>query len=154
MEIYKATINDLEDLIKLRIDFLKIDRGFLTEEEEKAIRFQLKKYFEKYIPEEKVIAVIARTDENIIASSAFLIIQEMPANPTFLTGITGTLLNVITYPEFRRKGIATKIIHYIIDEAKKMNVSNISLLATEDGKELYEKLGFEIPHYTNMSLTL
>ena len=72
----------------------------------------------------------------------------------FITGITGTLLNVLTYPEHRRKGIATKVIGKIIDEAKKVGVSHINLSATSDGKYLYEKMGFKESNYTTMGLKL
>ena len=46
--------------------------------------------------------------------------------------------HVLTFPEFRRKGIATKVITFLIDEARKSGVSTIDLSATKDGKHLYE----------------
>ncbi len=100
------------------------------------------------------IAVIAKHPTGKIASAAFLIIQERPTNPSFITGLTGTLLNVVTYPEFRRKGIASQVIGEIINEARQKGVSSIDLYATDDGKELYKKLGFVEPSYTSMRLKL
>lgn len=154
IDIYKATLNDIETLVRLRIDFLVMDNGPLTEKEEKIIRIQLNNYFEKHIAQEDFIAVIARSETGKIASAAFLVIKENPANLSFITGITGTLLNVITYPEFRRKGIATKVIETIIDEARQKGVSAIDLYSTKDGEELYKKLGFIEPAYTSMRLKL
>ncbi|TGE39393.1 GNAT family N-acetyltransferase [Desulfosporosinus fructosivorans] len=80
--------------------------------------------------------------------------SERPANPSFITGKTGTLLNVFTYPKYRRMGSATKAICKIIDEAKRLGVSSIDLSATQDGKPLYEKLGFIEPKCTQMRLQL
>lgn len=68
--------------------------------------------------------------------------MEKPANPSYKTGKTGTLLNVFTYPEYRRMGLATSVIKAIIDEAKKLDIASIDLAATDFGKPLYEKLGF------------
>lgn len=154
MNIYKATLDDIDDLIRLRIDFLTMDQGRLSDQNEKDIRAQLKVYLAKHIPLEDFIAVIAKHPTGKIASAAFLIIQERPANPSFITGLTGTLLNVVTYPEFRRKGIASQVIGEIINEARQKGVSSIDLYATDDGRGLYKKLGFVEPSYTSMRLKL
>lgn len=153
MEIYKATLNDLNDLIQLRVDFLKMDAGHLSEEDENAIRIQVKSYFEKHLAFGDFVATIAKVDGQI-ASAAFLIIQERPANLSFPTGVTATLLNVITYPEYRQKGLATRVVEAIIKEAKKKNVSSIELYSTGEGKSLYKKLGFKQPSYEAMRLKL
>lgn len=81
-------------------------------------------------------------------------ISENPANSAFSTGIKGTLLNVLTYHKYRRKGIATKVINKVIEEAKAVGVSHINLYATSDGKYLYEKMGFKESSYTAMGLRL
>ena len=154
MNIYQATLADIDDLIQLRIDFLTMDQGRLSDQNEKEIRAQLKVYLAKHIPLKDFIAVIAKHPTGKIASAAFLIIQERPANPSFITGLTGTLLNVVTYPEFRRKGIASQVIGEIINEARQKRVSSIDLYATDDGRELYKKLGFVEPSYTSMRLKL
>ena len=66
----------------------------------------------------------------------------------------GTLLNVYTYPEYRKNGIATDVIKMIIEEAKKQNVSIINLLATENGENVYKKLGFLETEDKSMRLKL
>lgn len=153
MNIYKATLDDINNLIQLRIDFLKMNKGFLSSEDEEIIRKQLYNYFEKHIPLGDFIAMIGELDNKIVAT-AFLILQERPANSSFITGLTATLLNVMTYPEFRRKGIAMKVIQALIEDAKSLGVSSIDLSSTENGKELYKKLGFVEPAYTAMRLKL
>jgi N-acetylglutamate synthase-like GNAT family acetyltransferase len=85
---------------------------------------------------------------------AYLIIGEWPPNRTFINGKIGTLLNVYTYPEYRKKGIVTNIIKMIIEEAKKRDVSVINLLATEDGESVYKKLGFFETEDKSMRLKL
>ena len=149
----KANIGDVELLIKLRIDYLTEDKGRPSQYEEAAIRGQLEKYFSKHIPNNTFIGVLAETDGKI-ASTAYLAVSEKPANQVFITGVTGTILNVLTYPEHRRKGIATKVLDKLIDEAKTIGVSYIDLSATSDGIYLYEKMGLkksrcEHPDFSN-----
>jgi GNAT superfamily N-acetyltransferase len=152
MNYRKANLSDVNTLIKLRIDYLIEDIGSLTEDEERIIRSQLEAYFSKHINND-FIAILAEMDNRVV-STAFLVVTEKPANPAFITGRTGTLLNVLTYPEYRRRGIAKVVISQLIDEAKKLGVSSIDLSATEDGKPLYEKLGFieAKTKYTQMKL--
>lgn len=153
MNIRKATNKDIEVLIQLRIDYLLADKGSLSKNEKILIQSQLKAYYPKHINHD-FIAILAEINNEVV-STAFLAISEKPANTYFITGKTGTLLNVFTYPDYRRMGLATSVIRAIIDEAKKLGVSSIDLSATEDGKPLYEKLGFtERTIYTPMKLQL
>jgi GNAT superfamily N-acetyltransferase len=71
-----------------------------------------------------------------------LLITDKPAIPGFIGGKTGTLMNVFTYPEYRKKGIAKRLIKEIIKEAKEKEVGFIDLMATEAGYNLYKHLGF------------
>jgi hypothetical protein len=42
----------------------------------------------------------------------------------------------------------------LLSEAKQRDVASVDLLSTDDGKHLYEKLGFELPSYTFMRVKL
>ena len=101
------------------------------------------------------IALLAENDSQAI-STVYMAVAEKPANPAFITGKAATILNVFTYPDYRCKGIATKLLTMIIAEAKAMNISYLELSATDSGKPLYEKLGFvhRQSKYTEMRLRL
>ncbi|MCR5283501.1 MAG: GNAT family N-acetyltransferase, partial [Lachnospiraceae bacterium] len=47
-----------------------------------------------------------------------------------------------TMKEWQRQGIARKMVSMLIDEAWKRGATEISLDATEEGRPLYERLGF------------
>ncbi|WP_461257241.1 GNAT family N-acetyltransferase, partial [Treponema sp. R80B11-R83G3] len=89
-----------------------------------------------------------------VVSVAYLIISEYPSNPNLINGKVGTLLNVYTFPEYRKKGIAKKLIEEIIKEAKLIGVSGIDLKATEVGYNLYKKLGFNEDNEKGMRLKI
>jgi|AGTN01.1.fsa_nt_gi N-acetylglutamate synthase and related acetyltransferases len=148
----KATPADIGALIELRFAYLAEDCGEVGEEERKAISSQLSDYFKRQIGN-NFSAYLAETDGKPIAA-VYMAVAEKPANPAFITGKTATVLNVFTYPEYRRKGVATRLLKMLIDEAKTMNISYLELSATDDGKPLYEKLGFECSQskYTLMKL--
>lgn len=65
-----------------------------------------------------------------------------PAGTAFITGITSTILNVMTYPQYRKNGYATLLIQALSHRAKELNVSAIDLNATQIGESMYRNLGF------------
>jgi len=156
MNIRKALAEDTDTLIGLRIDYLSDDKDRnLSQSEADAIVKQMRDYIPRQIGRE-FYAYIAEIDDQAVAS-VFLVISERPANPSFITGKIGTILNVFTNPLYRHKGIATQLLKMAINEAKAMNISRLELSATKAGKPLYEMLGFqtnESGKYTEMSLQL
>lgn len=51
-------------------------------------------------------------------------------------------MNLYTHPDYRKKGIATKLLDLIIDEVKSRGIRIVTLETTEMGRPLYEKYGF------------
>jgi len=51
-------------------------------------------------------------------------------------------MNMYTKPEYRRKGIAIKILDILVKESNNKGITAISLEATDMGRPLYEKYGF------------
>lgn len=91
-----------------------------------------------------------------IVSCAFLLIVEKPMSPSFITGKTGTVLNVYTKPEYRKKGYAKKLVTMMLKDAKAEDLSVIELKAKEDGYSLYKSVCFEdvVAKYRNMKIIL
>lgn len=58
------------------------------------------------------------------------------------TGWKAYIMNMYTVPEYRRKGVAYHTLELLTEEAKKRNISFISLEATDMGRPLYERYGF------------
>ena len=60
------------------------------------------------------------------------------------------IVNVFTEPEWRRRGLAKLLMNTIIAWSRDQNLDSLVLHASDDGRALYEKLGF-VPT-TEMSL--
>jgi len=52
------------------------------------------------------------------------------------------ILNMYTVPEHRGNGLGRRILENTTEESKLFGVKRIWLHASEDGKYLYEKMGF------------
>lgn len=150
----KATKKDIGELTELRISYLQEDLGVVSDENLELMQATLPSYYEKHLNKD-LIVYVAR-DEMDIVSCAFLLIVEKPMSPSFITGKTGTVLNVYTKSEYRKRGYAKELITMMLKDAKVEGVSVIELKATEDGYSLYKLVGFEdvVAKYHNMKIVL
>ncbi len=150
----KATIQDIKALTDLRIAYLKEDLGSITDDNLCSIKASLPVYYEKHL--NKDLMVYVARDEDDIVSCAFLLLVEKPMSPSFITGKTGTVLNVYTKPEYRHRGYAKKLMTMMLEDAIAQDMSVIELKSTEDGYSLYKSVGFEdvMTQYHNMKIML
>lgn len=93
-------------LTELRIAYLQEDLGEIGDADLKLIESLLPGYYEKHLNKDLMVYV-ARNEKDIV-SCAFLLIVEKPMSPSFITGKTGTVLNVYTKPEYRKKDMLRK----------------------------------------------
>ena len=149
----KASTADTDELIQMRLAYLTEDYGALTDDQIIKISASLPKYFKEHLGRDLIVYVARASD---IVSCSFLLIQEKPANPSFINGRTGTILNVYTKPAYRRQGLAKKLLKQLISDAGSLNLDYIELRATNEGYELYRSLGFlDVESgYRNMKLVL
>ncbi|MCL2033631.1 MAG: GNAT family N-acetyltransferase [Oscillospiraceae bacterium] len=153
--IRMAAVDDIEKLINARFDYFETENWEAPSEQRPVIELNLRQYFTNHLNIDFFAAVIE--ENNQIASLAFLSISECPANPFYPTGKTGVIRNVLTYPEHRKRGLATKALCMLIEEAKRQSLSFLELSASESGRPLYKRLGFrkkEPSCYTEMRLSL
>jgi GNAT superfamily N-acetyltransferase len=53
------------------------------------------------------------------------------------------ILNIYVDPAYRRQGLARKVVEALIDWCRTNEFQSVALHASEDGRSLYEKLGFQ-----------
>ncbi|MDE7254033.1 MAG: GNAT family N-acetyltransferase [Acetatifactor sp.] len=150
MVVENANIEDAAVLTELRLAYLKEDYGKLGKDDIEIIRRDLPDYFKKHL-NRNLFGYLIREKEEIVAC-AFLLVVEKPMSPAFITGRTGTVLNVYTKPQYRRKGYAKEIMNQLLSDAAEKNLSVVELKATEDGYRLYQSVGFvdEVSKYHSM----
>ena len=150
MVVENANIEDVTLLTELRLEYLKEDHGKLSKSDIEIIRRDLPDYFKKNLNQNIFCYLIREKEE--IAACAFLLVVEKPMSPAFITGRTGTVLNVYTKPQYRHKGYAKGIMNQILSDAVEKNLSVVELKSTENGYRLYQSVGFvnEVSKYHSM----
>ena len=90
---------------------------------------------------DKHTTYLAYDGERVVGVGSVDYHTEMPtvANPR---GKCAFLMNIYTAPEYRRKGIATRIVEMLMADAREKGAGSVMLEATEMGAGLYRKMGF------------
>ena len=85
--------------------------------------------------------ILAMEQGEVIGCATLCYLRMMPtfSHPT---GKRAHLMNVYTREQYRRQGIAARMVERLIQEAGARGVTEISLDATESGRPLYERIGF------------
>jgi GNAT superfamily N-acetyltransferase len=96
-------------------------------------------------------AWLAANGDRVVAGSA-VVISPWPAHPYDLECRRATILNVYTDPEYRRRGIARTLMQTIIDWCRREGFPRVTLHASDDGRHLYESLGFEPSNEMRLNL--
>ncbi len=139
MEYRYATTDDMNLMILSRMDTLRdvngLDKDYQFSEE-------FLETSREYFREGAQSTVLAIDNGRAVACATMCYIDLMPtyAHPS---GRRAHLMNVWTNKDYRRQGIAEKLVTMLIEEARGRGVSEISLDATEAGRPLYRKLGFK-----------
>ena len=140
MTVEYAQTADIPLLTELRLAYLEEDHGKLSEDEFEIISRDLPGYFERNLNQNLFCYLIREQEE--IAACDFLLVVEKPMSPAFITGRTGTVLNVYARPACRHKGYAKQIMERLLEDAAEKKLSVVELKSTEDGYRLYQSVGF------------
>ena len=141
MEYRKATANDIDGLVKCRID-MRIER------EEKQCPISLvefgertRNYFIRHIQDESFIAWLVFDGSNLVATSG-MCIYNVPPTYDNVSGQVAYLVNMYTLKEYRNQGIARKLLEHLVEEARNRGCVRITLNTSKAGRSIYENYGF------------
>jgi GNAT superfamily N-acetyltransferase len=86
-------------------------------------------------------------------ASAGLLMLEWPPVPLDPAGtIRGYLLNVFVEREYRRRGLARALVEMSIEEARRRGIRVVSLHASDEGRALYERMGFAMKNEMQIAI--
>lgn len=139
MEIRKAVSEDIPKIFDNRIRFVS---DFSKSELSAEFIENTLNYLKENIGRDDFLAWLA-VDNDEIKSIVVMSIYKVLPTVTNISGKHGLILNVWTHEDYRRQGLAYMLLKNIISQAKAKGVDRVSLKATDMGRLVYEKLGFE-----------
>ena len=141
----KAVIEDCKALTEIRI--ANLDEHEKTEpgNERELLRKTIQQYFETAIADGSLITWLACDGSKIISTSGVSFFTATPSLSN-LSGMTGYITNMYTYPDYRRRGIGGKLLELTVEEATALGCGRVVLYTTKMGKAIYERFGFVESH--------
>ncbi len=94
------------------------------------------------LPEGTCFAWIAELQGEPVGSGGLSILRTVPVpeDPSFVIGF---IHSIYILPSRRRRGIASTLVERLLDDARKKGLRRVQLAASEAGKSLYGKKGFQ-----------
>ena len=150
VSIRKASASDIPEILRQRRrmyeDMQYKDADALTQMAELSAD-----YLAAAIPDGSFHSWLACAGDTPIAGGA-VIISPWLAHPYDLECRRATILNVYTDPAYRRRGIARQLMQTMIAWCRQEGLGRVTLHASDDGRNLYESLGFEASNEMRLKL--
>ena len=127
-------------LADVRIRFALELSGEQPAEAIEALREQMAANFLKNTLSGSCISIFAACGTDV-AGVGSLHIRELPGNFRNPSGVWGYVMNMYTFPDYRKQGICNRILQLLQEEGWRVGVT-----AFEAGKPVYLKDGFQIHH--------
>ena len=148
--VREATGSDIQLLARHRASMFR-DMGKLPTSEEAELQRATEAYFTDAMPRGEYLAWIADSIGPPGAAIGGAGVQLRPILPRpripageLELGPEAIVLNVYVEPEWRRRGVAETLMRTLLAALAERGISRIVLHASDDGRRLYERLGFAL----------
>ena len=141
LTIREATLDDIPEIVRQRRRMYEDMQYTEVASLERSATLNTA-YLRKAIAEGSFRSWLACSGSRAVAGGAVLVVP-WPAHPYDLECGRGTILNVYTEPEYRRRGIARQLMETMIAWCRQEGLARVNLHASDHGRRLYESLGFE-----------
>ena len=142
----KADISDIDILMETRIEVLRAANQLPAEVDMSEVRHESCVYYKRALNDNTHTAYLVYDGDTVVGAGGVSFFQVMPTyhNPS---GNKAYIMNMYTHPDYRRQGIAFKVLDMLVKECRERKITAVSLEATESRRPLYEKYGFiEMKH--------
>jgi GNAT superfamily N-acetyltransferase len=145
-----VTLADIEIILRHRREMFREMGGHYAELLE---RFELasRSYFQIALTAGGYYGVFAELRGEVVAGGGIVIV-DWPGSPLNFEPKRAWILNVYVEPLERRRGLARLIMEALIDWCRSNGFRSVALHASEDGHQVYEKLGFRGTNEMRLSL--
>jgi len=140
MELRPATLGDIGVVLRHRREMFR-EMGAEYAEQLNAFENASREYFESALRDHSYFGLVGEMQGTVVAGGGVVIVP-WPGSPRNLAPRRAWILNIYVEPEHRRQGLARSILEALIEWCKRNGFQSVALHASEQGRPLYEKLGF------------
>ena len=138
MEFRRAVLEDIPRLALLRQQQLHDE----APQPDCSIQRELDEFFHTMMARDQLVEYVAEEGGQIVATGA-VCFYEFPPSYINPSGRVAYVTNMYTRPEFRRQGLATRMLDLAVAECRRRGVVRLFLAASQMGRPVYERYGFQ-----------
>lgn len=145
MRFRKAVTTDIPQLINFR-------KILLSHEDNSSMDEIFRIYFDSSLSDNSLVVWVADDDGVVVSTVCFCLCRFAPRfdNPS---GRVAYMTNVYTLPNYRRRGIVSKLVSEAVDDLKTQGIGKVLLHSSDVAKPMYESLGFvEAKNYMSLNI--
>jgi GNAT superfamily N-acetyltransferase len=150
LQIREGTLADIPEILRQRRRMYE-DMRYTDTAALRAMLELTDDYLRKALAQGTCRSWLACVDGRPIGGGA-VVITPWPAHPYDLECRRATILNVYTDPEYRRRSVARRLMQAMIEWCRGEGFARVTLHASEEGRHLYESLGFEASNEMRLNL--
>jgi GNAT superfamily N-acetyltransferase len=139
--IRRAMIEDAPVIARYRAAMFR-DMGSASGDDLSRIENASVFFLRQMIAEQRFLAWLAERQGEIVACGGLIISQLLPRPRAIDGGAQALIVNVYCEPEHRRRGLARALMAEMLEWCKRERIAKVVLHASQDGRPLYESLGF------------
>ena len=99
-------------------------------------------YVRQMMSERRFLGWLAELQGEVVAGGGLVVSQLLPRPGAVDGGAQALILNVYCEPGHRRRGLARALMAAMFEWCKRERIAKVVLHASQDGRPLYESLGF------------
>jgi GNAT superfamily N-acetyltransferase len=151
--VRRADRDDLPVILDLRLAFdREILGGDLPPDRLGPHRAQVADYLAAHIDGDGYRIWVAEEGGRIVAMGG-LVLVDRPPHPRSRRIGEGFVVNVYTLPRWRRRGVGRAVMDALVADARALGLRRVYLRTSDDGRPLYEQMGFRDPgNYLSLDL--
>ncbi len=140
--IRTATVNDVPTLI-LHRRMMWWDMGRRDDRAFEAMEEAAREYFPAAVADGSYRGFLAVTNSGEVVGGGGIVISAWPGILGQRQPRRAMILNMYVEKPYRRRGIARALMETMIDFCRREGFAHVGLHASDEGRPLYEKLGFK-----------
>jgi GNAT superfamily N-acetyltransferase len=137
----RATLDDVRDLIAHRVEMWRAI-GHHTSREVQTHAAPYRRWLRPRLRSGEVVAYLALVGDEVVGSGSLWFMPQEP-RPGAAGREIPYLMSMYTRPENQRQGIASAIVLRLVTVARRSGAARVTLHAADQGRPVYERLGFE-----------
>lgn len=138
VEYRKLTEADLDIFIEMRVQQLQEEGAEATFD----LKPNLRDYYTRHLSDKTFVSWLAVDEGKIVGTSGMSFVEKPPYYGC-PSGKIGLLSSMYVIKEYRRRGIATRLLDKVVNEAKDYGCAVVQITASDMGVLLYTDYGFK-----------